>query len=116
MSEMTSTATQLRLPLATLPMSVLPGVTATIALEDADMRRALEAAAGGRLALRSPRPDDDSARTTPEIVVIGHTVKTIGGLGPASWRGDAVERARLERRRISSLARSTPMVGTCAST
>ncbi len=70
---MTSTATQLRLPLATLPTPVLPGVTVTLGLDDAGIRRAIDAAAGGQVAFRVPRPDGE---VSGEIVVVAHVPST----------------------------------------
>ncbi len=54
---MTEIATRLRLPIATLPTVVLPGSTVTMTLDDPDIRLAVDAAGGGRLALRVPRAD-----------------------------------------------------------
>jgi ATP-dependent Lon protease len=73
---MTSTATQLRLPLATLPTPVLPGVTVTLALENSELKRAIDLAGGGQVAFRVPRPDGDRAG---EVVVVAH-VPTTGSL------------------------------------
>jgi ATP-dependent Lon protease len=73
---MTSTATQLRVPLATLPAAVLPGVTITIALENNEVKRAIDTAAGGQVAFRVRR---SGGETAGEIVLLAH-VPTTGSL------------------------------------
>jgi ATP-dependent Lon protease len=70
---MTSTTTQLRFPVALLPAPVLPGVTVTLTLEDAALRRAIDAAAGGQVAFRVPR---SGAGQSSEIVLLAHVPST----------------------------------------
>ena len=70
---MTATATQLRIPFATLPAPVLPGVTVTLTLEDTALRRAIDAAAGGQVAFRVPR---SGAEQSNEIVLVAHVPST----------------------------------------
>ena len=70
---MTSTATQFRIPVALLPAPVLPGVTVTLTLEDAALRRAIDAAAGGQVAFRVPR---SGAEQSNEIVLVAHVPST----------------------------------------
>jgi ATP-dependent Lon protease len=70
---MTSTATQLRIPVATLPAPILPGVTVTLTLEDTALRRAIDAAAGGQVAFRVPRSD---AGRPNEVVLLAHVPST----------------------------------------
>ncbi|HZB41454.1 MAG TPA: endopeptidase La [Ilumatobacter sp.] len=70
---MTSTATQLRIPIATLPAPILPGVTVTLTLEDTALRRAIDAAAGGQVAFRVPRSD---AGRPNEVVLLAHVPST----------------------------------------
>ncbi|HZI45643.1 MAG TPA: AAA family ATPase, partial [Ilumatobacter sp.] len=91
---MTATATQLRIPFATLPAPVLPGVTVTLTLEDAALRRAIDAAAGGQVAFRVPR---SGAEQSNEIVLVAHVPSTgtlPGGAQAAIIQVDA--RARLQ--------------------
>ena len=91
---MTSTATQLRLPLATLPTPVLPGVTITLTLDNEDIGRAVQAAAGGRLAFRVARPDNTADH---EVVVVAHVPST--GTLPGGAQAAIIQiesRARLE--------------------
>ena len=73
---MTSTVTQLRLPVATLPTPVLPGVTVTLALDNSQLRQVIDAAGGGQVAFRAPRSE---AAESGEIVVVAH-VPTTGSL------------------------------------
>lgn len=92
---MTSTATQLRLPLATLPTPVLPGVTITITLDNDALGRAVTAAGGGRLAFRVARPDTTTEHA--EIVVVAHVPST--GTLPGGAQAAIVQiesRARLQ--------------------
>ena len=70
---MTTTATQLRIPFATLPAPVVPGVTITLTLEDQALRRAVDAAAGGQVAFRVPRTTTEPAG---EIVLVTHVPST----------------------------------------
>src|SRR4051794_35854735 len=80
---MTATATQLRIPLATLPAPVLPGVTITLTLEEQALRRAIDAAAGGQVAFRVPRSNTEA---TGEIVLVAHVPSTgsLPGGAPAA--------------------------------
>ena len=80
---MTATATQLRIPFATLPAPVLPGVTLTLTLEDPALRRAIDAAAGGQVAFRVPRAGEQPAG---EIVLVAHVPSTgsLPGGAPAA--------------------------------
>ncbi len=80
---MTTTVTQLRIPFATLPAPVLPGVTITLTLEDPALRRAIDAAAGGQVAFRVPRTSTEPAG---EIVLVAHVPSTgsLPGGAPAA--------------------------------
>src|SRR3954469_10247442 len=80
---MTATATQLRIPLATLPAPVLPGVTITLTLEDQALRRAIDSAAGGQVAFRVPRAVTEAPA---EIVLVAHVPSTgsLPGGAPAA--------------------------------
>ncbi|MDJ0769277.1 MAG: endopeptidase La [Ilumatobacter sp.] len=80
---MTDTGTALRLPIATLPTTVLPGATVTLTLDDPSVRQAIEAAGGGRLAFRAPRVGDPVG---PEIVVVARVPSTgsLPGGAPAA--------------------------------
>src|SRR5262245_33714380 len=73
---MTATATQLRIPFASLPAPVLPGVTVTLTLEDPALRRAIDAAGGGQVAFRVPRSGNEPVG---EVVLVAH-VPTTGSL------------------------------------
>ena len=75
---MNDTGTLLRLPISTLSTPVLPGVTVTIALDNdnSDVRKAVEAAGGGQIALRAARQLD---QTTGEVVVLAR-VPSMGTL------------------------------------
>ncbi len=70
---MTATATQLRIPIATLPAPVLPGVTVTLTLENEALRRAVDAAQGGQVAFRVPRSGSEPSN---EIVLVAHVPST----------------------------------------
>jgi len=78
---MSKTATATRLPVATLPATVLPGAVVTITLATEELRRAVEAArsaADHRLVLRSPA-DPAAADDGPALGVVAQ-VPDIGSL------------------------------------
>src|SRR5688572_28077454 len=92
---MSDTSTQLRLPVATLPTPVLPGVTVTLGLDESQISQAITAAAGNRVVFRVPRSDAGDTRHG-EVVVVAH-VPTTGSL-PGGARAAVVQvesRARL---------------------
>ena len=78
---MTDTGTLLRLPIAALPAPVLPGATVTISLADDAVRRAVDAAGGGRLALRaSPSIDGEHEAAAADETVVLARVPSTGNL------------------------------------
>jgi ATP-dependent Lon protease len=80
---MTGTGTLVRLPLASLPTVVLPGMTLTLTLDDDALRRAVDAANGGRLALRAHGAPNDG---DGEVVVVARVPSTgeLPGGAPAA--------------------------------
>src|SRR4051794_16672868 len=86
---MTATATQLRIPLATLPAPVLPGVTITLTLEDQALRRAIDAAVGGQVAFRVPRTTTEPTGETVLVARVPSTGSLPGGAPAAVVQVDS---------------------------